>query len=144
MFVLHFLYPHLKPTRFPKIKDYITKVVPCGLATGLDIGLSNNSLKYITLSFYTMVKSSAPIFVLLFAFMFKLEKPTIKLVRTLLLIITKVWYYCNHICWSVNDGNRRNKVQLGWIHASSERDNCIWIPLGIDTDTPGERVDGNE
>lgn len=30
-----------------------TKVVPCGLATGLDIGLSNLSLKTITLSFYS-------------------------------------------------------------------------------------------
>lgn len=30
-----------------------TKVAPCGLATGLDIGLSNLSLKTITLSFYS-------------------------------------------------------------------------------------------
>lgn len=30
-----------------------TKVGPCGIATGLDIGLSNLSLRTITLSFYS-------------------------------------------------------------------------------------------
>lgn len=30
-----------------------TKVAPCGMATGLDIGLSNLSLRTITLSFYS-------------------------------------------------------------------------------------------
>jgi drug/metabolite transporter (DMT)-like permease len=81
----------------PSVKDYLLKVVPCGLATGLDIGLSNNSLKYITLSLYTMVKSSAPIFVLLFAFLFRLEKPTFKLVsidlQAIYLSVVLSWSY---------------------------------------------------
>ena len=34
-----------------------TKVVPTGLATGLDIGLSNLSLQTITLSFYSKSRS---------------------------------------------------------------------------------------
>lgn len=42
---LHYIVPHLKPTRYPSTYDYFTKVFPCGLATGLDIGLSNSSLK---------------------------------------------------------------------------------------------------
>ncbi|KAK9417842.1 putative Sugar phosphate transporter domain-containing protein [Seiridium unicorne] len=59
---------------------YLTRIGPCGAATGLDIGLGNASLKFITLTFYTMCKSSSLAFVLLFAFLFKLEIPTWKLV----------------------------------------------------------------
>ena len=33
---------------------YFTRVGPCGAATGLDIGLGNMSLKFITLTFYSM------------------------------------------------------------------------------------------
>jgi solute carrier family 35 protein C2 len=36
---------------------YFTRIGPCGMATGLDIGLGNMSLKFITLTFY----SSSPI-----------------------------------------------------------------------------------
>lgn len=32
---------------------YFTRIGPCGLATGLDIGLGNMSLKLITLTFYS-------------------------------------------------------------------------------------------
>ncbi|KAI9738799.1 MAG: Triose-phosphate Transporter [Cirrosporium novae-zelandiae] len=59
---------------------YITRIGPCGTATGLDIGLGNMSLKFISLTFYTMCKSSALAFVLLFAFVFHLEQPSVKLV----------------------------------------------------------------
>ncbi|CUS08437.1 unnamed protein product [Tuber aestivum] len=59
---------------------YATRVGPCGAATGLDISLGNMSLKFITLAFYTMCKSSALAFVLIFAFIFRLEKVTWKLV----------------------------------------------------------------
>ncbi|KAK0753926.1 triose-phosphate transporter family-domain-containing protein [Schizothecium vesticola] len=58
---------------------YLTRIGPCGLATGLDIGLGNTSLKFITLTFYTMCKSSSLAFVLLFAFLFRLESPTLRL-----------------------------------------------------------------
>ena len=32
---------------------YLTRIGPCGLATGLDIGLGNASLQFITLTFYS-------------------------------------------------------------------------------------------
>ena len=32
---------------------YLTRIGPCGVATGLDIGLGNMSLKFITLTFYS-------------------------------------------------------------------------------------------
>ncbi|OAD74191.1 hypothetical protein PHYBLDRAFT_112042, partial [Phycomyces blakesleeanus NRRL 1555(-)] len=79
--------PKLRPKKIPTGKEYIYKIFPCALATSFDIGLSNLSLKTITLSFYTMCKSSTLAFVLLFAFMFKLEKPNVKLI-TIILIIT--------------------------------------------------------
>ncbi|TVY57281.1 putative transporter [Lachnellula cervina] len=59
---------------------YFTRIGPCGMATGLDIGLGNTSLKFITLTFYTMCKSSSLAFVLLFAFLFRLETPSWRLV----------------------------------------------------------------
>ncbi|KAK0656539.1 triose-phosphate transporter family-domain-containing protein [Cercophora newfieldiana] len=59
---------------------YLTRIGPCGMATGLDIGLGNTSLQFITLTFYTMCKSSSLAFVLLFAFAFRLESPTWRLV----------------------------------------------------------------
>ena len=49
-------------------------VVPNGTATGLDIGLSNFSLSLITLSFYTMCKSTTPVFLLFFCFAWGLER----------------------------------------------------------------------
>ena len=32
---------------------YLTRIGPCGAATGLDIGLGNTSLRFITLTFYS-------------------------------------------------------------------------------------------
>lgn len=63
---------------------YFTRLVPTGTTTCLDIGLGNTSLRYITLTFYTMCKSSVLIFVLTFAFLFRLEKPSLKLILIIL------------------------------------------------------------
>ncbi|KAG8762802.1 Triose-phosphate Transporter [Serendipita sp. 397] len=79
-----------KPDVNPSKKDYATKAVPTAVATSLDIGLSNLSLKLITLSFYTMCKSSSLIFVLLFAFLLRLEKPSLRLIFVILLITAGV------------------------------------------------------
>src|SRR2546423_4566189 len=58
---------------------YATRLLPSGTATSLDIGLSNTSLRFVTLTFLTMCKSSSLAFVLLFAFLFRLEQPSWKL-----------------------------------------------------------------
>ncbi|CAG8480618.1 4212_t:CDS:2 [Funneliformis caledonium] len=68
------------------ISSYFTRVVPCAVAAALEICMANASLIFITLSFYTMVKSSTPIWVLIFAFAFGLEQP--KLI--LIIIITVI------------------------------------------------------
>ncbi|KAJ3497150.1 hypothetical protein NLJ89_g10390 [Agrocybe chaxingu] len=75
-----------RPKSSPSREDYAKKAVPTAAATSLDIGLSNLSLKLITLSFYTMVKSSSLIFVLLFAFLFRLEVFSWRLVAVITLI----------------------------------------------------------
>ncbi|KAH8725523.1 triose-phosphate transporter family-domain-containing protein [Phaeosphaeriaceae sp. PMI808] len=59
---------------------YFSRLGPCGAATGMDIGLGNTSLKFISLTFFTMCKSSALGFVLIFAFLFRLEQPSWRLV----------------------------------------------------------------
>lgn len=61
-------------------------MVPSAILTSLDIGLSNLSLVHITLSFYTMVKSSAPLFLILFAFAYGIEKPSVRLFSIVTLI----------------------------------------------------------
>ncbi|KAF9453930.1 TPT-domain-containing protein [Macrolepiota fuliginosa MF-IS2] len=88
---LRFTWPaHFRPARVPTREDYGKKAVPTAVATGLDIGLSNLSLKTITLSFYTMCKSSSLIFVLLFAFLFHLEIFSWRLVAVIFLIFSGV------------------------------------------------------
>ncbi|XP_042477883.1 probable sugar phosphate/phosphate translocator At1g06470 [Macadamia integrifolia] len=67
-------------------RDYFIRVVPTALGTALDINLSNASLVFITVTFATMCKSASPIFLLLFAFAFRLETPSIKLLGIILII----------------------------------------------------------
>ncbi|KAJ2460478.1 hypothetical protein GGF42_000821 [Coemansia sp. RSA 2424] len=80
------LYPGLRPSQSPTWGMYLTRVVPCGVASALDIGLSNISLRTITLTFYTMCKSSNLGFVLFFAFIFGLERPRVALVAIIVVI----------------------------------------------------------
>ncbi|KXN90131.1 hypothetical protein AN958_04621 [Leucoagaricus sp. SymC.cos] len=88
---LLFTWPqHFRSPRVPTRKDYGKKAVPTAVATSLDIGLSNLSLKSITLSFYTMCKSSSLIFVLTFAFLFRLEVFSWRLVAVIFLIFSGV------------------------------------------------------
>nr|XP_060639486.1 solute carrier family 35 member C2-like [Anolis sagrei ordinatus] len=54
---------------------YLRQVGPAALSTALDVGLSNWSFLYITVSLYTMTKSSAVLFILFFSLVFRLEEP---------------------------------------------------------------------
>jgi solute carrier family 35 protein C2 len=54
--------------------NFVKKMAPTGIASGLDIGLSNWGLELITVSLYTMTKSTAIIFILGFALLFRLEE----------------------------------------------------------------------
>ena len=65
---------------------YLSVAIPCGLVTSFDVGLSNLALVRITMTFYTMVKSSSPIFVVISAYCFGIEKITPALILTVLVI----------------------------------------------------------
>lgn len=88
----HVVAPVEQPPKKPLMTPwfYLTRISPCGAATGLDIGLGNTSLKFISLTFYTMCKSSVLAYVLLFAFLFRLEKPSLKLGGIIILMIAGV------------------------------------------------------
>ncbi|VFQ64419.1 unnamed protein product [Cuscuta campestris] len=75
-----------KPTVLMSWRDYCLRVVPTALGTALDVNLSNESLVFITVTFATMCKSAAPIFLLIFAFAFRLESPSLKLFGIILII----------------------------------------------------------
>lgn len=53
---------------------YVTRLLPTSMASACDIGLSNWSLQYITISLYTMSKSTVILFTFFFSIIFKLEK----------------------------------------------------------------------
>jgi solute carrier family 35 protein C2 len=59
---------------------YAAQILPCSLALAGDIGLSNFSFTLISLSLYTMLKTSSLVFVLVFGLVFRLEKFHIRLV----------------------------------------------------------------
>ena len=67
-------------------RDYFLRVVPTAFGTAMDVNLSNASLVFISVTFATMCKSAAPIFLLLFAFAFRLETPSVKLLGIILII----------------------------------------------------------
>ncbi|CAH0546770.1 unnamed protein product [Brassicogethes aeneus] len=57
-------------------KDHLLQVAPTGFFSGIDIGFSNWGLELITISLYTMTKSTTIVFILFFSILFKLEKMT--------------------------------------------------------------------
>lgn len=83
---LLFAVPRLRPTGKITLKQFSVKAIPCGITTAFDIGLSNSSLKTVSLTLYTMIKSGVPVFVLGFSFLLGLEKPSWKLAGVIALI----------------------------------------------------------
>lgn len=52
----------------------IRKMAPTGIASGIDIGFSNWALGLVSVSLYTMTKSSTIVFILIFAILLGLER----------------------------------------------------------------------
>eukprot|EP00567_Pseudictyota_dubia_P015126 CAMPEP_0197435760 /NCGR_PEP_ID=MMETSP1175-20131217/3293_1 /TAXON_ID=1003142 /ORGANISM="Triceratium dubium, Strain CCMP147" /LENGTH=409 /DNA_ID=CAMNT_0042964875 /DNA_START=104 /DNA_END=1333 /DNA_ORIENTATION=- len=67
-------------------KKFLGVSIPCGLVTSGDVGLSNLALVRISITFYTMVKASAPIFVVASAFVFGIERITVSLIVVVFII----------------------------------------------------------
>ncbi|XP_078044022.1 solute carrier family 35 member C2-like [Augochlora pura] len=74
-------------------KSIIWMVMPIGIASGLDVGLSNWALSLITMSLYTMTKSTTIIFILGFALILKLEKKSWSLVCIVVMISSGLFMF---------------------------------------------------
>lgn len=83
------------------IMEYITKILPCSVASAGDIGLGNTSFRFITLSLYTMVKTSSLIFVLMWGVFFKLEKLSLRILS----IVFIMTFGVSMMVWGQNDQN---------------------------------------
>jgi len=66
--------------------QYTRYLVPPAVAAALDIGLSNYSLVFNTLTFYVLCKSTTPIFILLFMFVFGIETVSVYLMAIILVM----------------------------------------------------------
>ncbi|VDN01878.1 unnamed protein product [Thelazia callipaeda] len=62
-----------KRARVP-LKEQLMWLVPIGICASLDIGLSNWALEYVTVSLFTMAKSSSILFIVAFALLLRLER----------------------------------------------------------------------
>lgn len=69
------------------------KICPPGIASSLDIGFSNWGLEYVTVSLYTMTKSTVIIFILIFSIVFSLEKPRKSIVVVVILIAVGLFLF---------------------------------------------------
>lgn len=73
--------------------NYVKQLAPTGIASALDIGLSNWSFEYITVSLYTMTKSTCIIFILGFSILFGLEKKRFSLIIVVALISSGLFMF---------------------------------------------------
>lgn len=67
-------------------QSIICSIMIPGIASGVDVGLSNWALSLIHMSLYTMTKSTTVIFILGFSLLFKLEKKSWSLVGIVVMI----------------------------------------------------------
>eukprot|EP00276_Gloeochaete_wittrockiana_P008026 CAMPEP_0184643624 /NCGR_PEP_ID=MMETSP0308-20130426/454_1 /TAXON_ID=38269 /ORGANISM="Gloeochaete witrockiana, Strain SAG 46.84" /LENGTH=373 /DNA_ID=CAMNT_0027071675 /DNA_START=395 /DNA_END=1516 /DNA_ORIENTATION=+ len=67
-------------------KHYITRVGPVGLLVSADIAMSNAGFLFLSVPIVEMLKSSVPVFILIFSFMAGLERPTWRTAVVILVI----------------------------------------------------------
>ncbi|KAI5186613.1 solute carrier family 35, member C2 [Nematocida homosporus] len=67
-------------------------IITCALCGSIDNGFSGYALRSVPLAFYTMLKSSSPIFILISRFLFQLEEPSMPLIGTICIIATGVFF----------------------------------------------------
>ena len=84
--ILEYVAPSLKPRRAVDWRAFARHVAPVGVAMGLDIGLSNLSLVHVTVSFYTLAKTSSILFLLAFAFAIGVEPVSMRLTAAVLVL----------------------------------------------------------
>ncbi|CAB3408508.1 unnamed protein product [Caenorhabditis bovis] len=73
--VIRFVYECIWSTRMRvSFSDQLRWLAPIGITASMDIGLSNWALEYVTVSLYTMAKSSSILFIVAFSLLLRLER----------------------------------------------------------------------
>jgi len=67
-------------------KNFLVTSLPCGIVTAMDVGFSNLAIARISVTLYTMLKASSPIFVVISAYLFGIEPITSGLILVVLII----------------------------------------------------------
>ncbi|XP_057668235.1 solute carrier family 35 member C2 [Diorhabda carinulata] len=86
--IIRFLFLKKKNENTCSWKEYLLAMIPTGVFSGIDIGFSNWALELITISLYTMTKSTTIVFILIFSILLKLEKKSWGLCGIVLMITT--------------------------------------------------------
>lgn len=97
-----------------RLNFYLTHILPCAMASAGDIGSGNVSFRFITLTTYTMVKSSSIAFVLLFGVLSRLEKFSINLLGIVLLMSFGVMLMVDNDTGENNNNNEGEHFYLGF------------------------------
>ena len=78
--------PALRQPSIPR-RTFLRNVVPLAAATTLDIGFSNWSLMFLAVSMHTILKGSAPLFVLICGLLLRVESPSWRTPFAIVLIV---------------------------------------------------------
>ncbi|XP_005092130.1 solute carrier family 35 member C2 [Aplysia californica] len=77
-------------------KTYCKRVAAAGIVGSLDIGFSNWSFEFITISLYVMSKTTSVIFILIFSLVLRLEKFRWSLILVVLCIFSGLFLFTFH------------------------------------------------
>lgn len=121
---------------------YATRIGPCGAATGLDIGLGNTSLKFISLTFFSMSKCFSYLDLRLIGiashvqiFLSCLRSP-FRIPFSSRNTLSQIDFdYYNNDCRSHHDGSRRDRFQHPWVYSNHLIRFLLRISLGPYTDS---------
>lgn len=72
------------------LRFYVTRVLPTGLFQALSMQLGNTAYLHLSVAFVQMLKAFTPVSTMLFAFAFKLERPSARLIASVGLITAGV------------------------------------------------------
>jgi drug/metabolite transporter (DMT)-like permease len=79
----------------PSLRTYLLYILPIGLLTAVDLGLSNTSLMMLDVSVFTMIRSVGPALTLVFAVLFQLEQVSWALSFSVMLVVSGSVFACS-------------------------------------------------
>lgn len=105
---------------------YLKQIFPCGLTSAGDIGLSNLSFSYVSLSLYTMLKTSSLIFVLIFGLIFRLERFNWRLIIIVVVMTGSVMMMTQRPESANDDSDDHNPIGIVLVMAASAISGLRW------------------